>query len=49
MARFPPSSESTDLLTGAFGSKATYTIRSPCSVPVDDAEAPLVMDGGARR
>ena len=49
MARFRPDPESDDLITGAFGSKAAYTIRSPCSVPVDDAEAPLVADGGAQR
>ena len=49
MARFGPDPENDDLITGAFGSKAAYTIRSPCSVPVDDAQAPLVADGGARR
>ena len=49
MARFEPIPESTDLVTAALGAKTTYTIHSPCSVPADDAEVPLVADGGARR
>ena len=49
MARFQPNSESTNLVTGAFGAKTAYTIHSPCSVPVDDAAVPLVADGGVRR
>ena len=49
MARFEPTSESANLMTATVGAKATYTIHSPCSVPADDAETPLVEDGGARR
>ena len=49
MVRFEPIPESTDLVTAALGAKTTYTIHSPCSVPADDAEVPLVADGGARR
>ena len=49
MARFQSNSESTHLVTGAFGAKTAYTIHSPCSVPVDDAAVPLVADGGVRR
>ena len=49
MARFEPKSQSTDLVTPTLGAKTTYTIHSPCSVPADDAEVPLVEDGGVRR
>lgn len=49
MARFQPGTESGDLVSGAFGNKATYTVHSPCSVPADDAEVPLVEDGGLHR
>ena len=49
MARFQPSSESADLVTGTLGAKAAYTIHSPCSVHADDAAVPLVADGGVRR
>ena len=49
MARFQAATNSEDLMTGALGDKAAYTIRAPCSVPVDDAEVPLVEDGGVRR
>ena len=36
-------------VTKALGGKTVYSIHSPCSVPVDDHEAPLVEDGGERR
>ena len=49
MARFQQNSESGDLVSGAFGNKATYTVHSPCSVPADDTEVPLVEDGGLHR
>ena len=49
MARFQQNSESGDLVSGAFNNKATYTVHSPCSVPADDAEVPLVEDGGLHR
>ena len=49
MARFQQNSESGDLVSGAFANKATYTVHSPCSLPADDAEVPLVEDGGLHR
>ena len=49
MARFQPAAEDAQLFTKAIGVKAAYTIHSPCSVPVDDREAPLAEDGGERR
>ena len=49
MARFQQNSESGDLVSGAFANKATYTVHSPCSLPADDTEVPLVEDGGLHR
>ena len=49
MARFQPQPASGDLVTPSMGTKATYAIHAPCSVPAEEADVPLVQDGGARR
>ena len=49
VARFQQRPDDPELITKALGDKAVYSIHSPCSVPVDDHEAPLVEDGGERR
>ena len=49
LARFQPRPDDAELLTKALGGKAIYSIHAPCSLPVDDHEAPLVEDGGQRR
>ena len=49
VARFQQRPDDAELITKALGDKAVYSIHSPCSVPVDDHEAPLVEDGGERR
>ena len=49
VARFQQRPDDAELFTKALGDKAVYSIHSPCSVPVDDHEAPLVEDGGERR
>ena len=49
VARFQQRPDDAELVTKALGDKAVYSIHSPCSVPVDDHEAPLVEDGGERR
>ena len=49
VARFQQRPDDAELITKALGDKTVYSIHSPCSVPVDDHEAPLVEDGGERR
>ena len=49
VGRFQQRPDDPELITKALGDKAVYSIHSPCSVPVDDHEAPLVEDGGERR